>query len=295
MSSSNGRGYRRSSNDQSSNRNRSRSRRQRGGGNNDNNNNNNKSTNNKKKKKGSGIKDSDLMFMIGEQQAKKFNRLIKYLAKQAQKECGTAISYIIEQEQEFPFSFPVKGKPTLKVGNNNATREDVDVEVAMLEVVHKTKVKCHTDPLDTYRTNKELLCGVITEKITKGVQEQLKLESDCAIKKQTDPVWLLQRLRHYCTSYKGNQYLPAIYLNALNGVATIKQGEHESVTNFTERVKTRVTTYWNTISPTGEPIYHALAAKYAKACTGMQAPEDDEEKARQALLSYIIIKKSNDK
>ena len=179
--------------------------------------NNNKSTNNKKKKKGSGIKDSDLMFMIGEQQAEKFNRLIKYLAKQAQKEYGTAISYIIEQEQEFPFSFPMKGKPTLKVGTNNATQEDVDAEEAMLEAVHKTKVKCHTDTLDTYRTNKELLCGVITEKITKGVQEQLERESDYAIKKRTDPVWLLQRLRHYCTSYKGNRYLPAVYLNALNG------------------------------------------------------------------------------
>ena len=159
----------------------------------------------------------------------------------------------------------------------------------MLEAVHKTEVKRHTDTLDTYRTNKELLCGVITEKITKGVQEQLERESDYAIKKRTDPVWLLQRLRHYCTSYKGNQYLPAVYLNALNGVATIKQGEHESVTDFTERVKTQVTTYWNTISPTGEPIYHALAAEYAKERTGMQAPEDDEEKARQALLSYIII------
>ena len=114
-----------------------------------NNNNNNKSTNNKKKKKGSGIKDSDLMFMIGEQQAEKFNRLIKYLAKQAQKECGAAMSYIIEQEQEFPFSFPVKGKPTLKVGTNNATQADADAEEAMLEAVHKTEVKRHTDTLDT--------------------------------------------------------------------------------------------------------------------------------------------------
>ena len=102
----------------------------------------------------------------------------------------------------------------------------------------------------------------------KGVQEQLKRESDYAIKKRTDPVWLLQRLRHYCTSYKGNRCLPAVYLNALSGVATIKQGEHESVTNFTKRVKTRVTTHWNTISPTEEPIYHALAAKYAKERTG---------------------------
>ena len=116
----------------------------------------------------------------------------------------------------------MKGKPTLKVGTNNATQEDVDAEVAMLEAVHKTEVKRHTDTLDTYRTNKELLCGVITEKIMKGVQEQLKRESDYAIKKQTDPVWLLQRLRHYCTSYKGNRYLPAIYLNALNSIATIK-------------------------------------------------------------------------
>ena len=71
--------------------------------------------------------------------------------------------------------------------------------------------------------------------------------------------------------------------------------EHESVTNFTERVKTQMTTYWNTISPTGEPVYHTLAAESAKACTGTQAPKDDKEKARQALLAYIIIEKSNNK
>ena len=110
----------------------------------------------------------------------------------------------------------------------------------MIKVVHKTKVKCHTNTLDTHRTK---LCGVIFDKITKGAQEKLKRESVYAVKKQTDPAWLLQRLQHYCTSYKGNRHLPAVHLNALNGIATIKQGEHKSVTNFTERVKTRVTTY----------------------------------------------------
>ena len=49
-----------------------------------------------------------------------------------------------------------------------------------------------------------------------------------------------------------------------------------------------VTTYWNTISPMGEPIYHALAAEYAKARTGMQAPEDDMRR-KQDKPSYHIL------
>ena len=65
----------------------------------------------------------------------------------------------------------------------NATQVDVDAEEAMLKAFHKTKVKHHTDTLDTYRTNKELLYGVISDKIMKGVQEQLERESNYAIKK----------------------------------------------------------------------------------------------------------------
>ena len=140
---------------------------------------------------------------------------LKYLAKQAQKECEAAISYIIEQEQEFPFSFPVRTKPTLKVGDGNVTQAYVDAEEAMIEAVHKTEVKRHSNTSDTYKTNKELLCGIISNKIMKGVQEKLERESDYAVGKRTDPVWSLQRLQHYCTSYKGNRYLPVIYLMPL--------------------------------------------------------------------------------
>ena len=118
----------------------------------------------------------------------------------------------------------MRTKPTLKITEANVSQADVDAEEAMIEAVYKTEVKRHTDTLDTYRTNKKLLCGVISNKIMKGVQENLERESDYAIKKWTDPVWLLQRLQHYCTSYKGNWYLPAVYPNALISVATIKQG-----------------------------------------------------------------------
>ena len=87
--------------------------------------------------------------------------------------------YIVEQKQEFPFPFPLKGKPKLTV-DANTTQEDMEADKETIEAIHKAKVKRHSNTLDTYKTNEELLCGIILEKIMRGAQER---ESEYAIKK----------------------------------------------------------------------------------------------------------------
>ena len=188
------------------------------------------------------------------------------------------MAHIMEQEKEYPFQFPVRGKPTLNATDAGLSADDVQAKKDIIKAINKEEIKMHTNSKDTHKNNKELLCNIIDEKISAGLQEKLERKSDCAIKKCVDPVWLSQWIHHHCMSHKGNQCLPAIYLNALIGIATIKQGEHKSVTNFTERVKTRVTAHWNTISKDGELLCHALVAKYAKQQDDVQAPNNDAEK-----------------
>ena len=43
-----------------------------------------------------GIKDEDLQFYIGKQQAEKFDQVIKYLMAEAQKDYGYSMAYLIE-------------------------------------------------------------------------------------------------------------------------------------------------------------------------------------------------------
>ena len=90
---------------------------------------------------------------------------------------------------------------------------------------------------DQYWLDKELVCGVINKCISNGVKEHLEQDPDYAIKKRTDPIWLWKRMQHYCMSYKGNKYLPAVYINTLHGIANIQQYEQETVTNFVDCLK----------------------------------------------------------
>ena len=49
------------------------------------------------------IRDEDLKFYIGEQQAEKFDRLIKHLTAEAQKDYGYSMAYLIEYQKEYVF------------------------------------------------------------------------------------------------------------------------------------------------------------------------------------------------
>ena len=155
--------------------------------------------------------------------------------------------------------------PVKATNSKNATTE-ADAHAAEQETIdasYDAELKNLSDSKKEYQTNKETSCGKLVDKLSPGLKEQLEREPDYAIKKFTDPVWLLTRIKHHCTTYKGNTYLPATHLHALKGIANVKQGEHESVTDFTERVKSRVFTLWNTIDPNSKPTYHALAKECA--------------------------------
>jgi hypothetical protein len=83
----------------------------------------------------------------------------------------------------------------------------------------------------------------------------------------------------------------------MTGMANIKQFDNETVTAFADRVKSRMATFWNTIDTNGEPICHDLALEYAKADNPLRttATDDDQKKARESTMAYMIISKANDK
>ena len=55
----------------------------------------------------------DLKFYIGEQQAEKFDRLIKHLTAEAQKDYGYSMAYVIEYRKEYTFETLTKEESQL--------------------------------------------------------------------------------------------------------------------------------------------------------------------------------------
>ena len=65
-------------------------------------------TSKKNNYKRSIIKDSELKFIIGDQQAEKFDKIVKHLTAEAQKEYGYSIAHVIEYRKEFDFKDPIR-------------------------------------------------------------------------------------------------------------------------------------------------------------------------------------------
>ena len=131
------------------------------------------------------IKDSDLKFLIGDQQAEKFDKIIKHLTAEAQKEYGYSITYVIEYRQEFDFD-----KPKRKV--SKSTDKGVqEVEQQAYDMIFSQELKVLMQKKDKYTRNKEKMCGIILKKMSAGLEETIKKEDEYPKKKGTDPIWLL--------------------------------------------------------------------------------------------------------
>ena len=69
-----------------------------------------------------------------------------------------------------------------------------------------------------------------------------KLKEDTEFKeyKLYDPVKLLLKIKETCLTYRGNKNQYAVTLNAILGVASLKQQDGEHIKTDAERVKSRV-------------------------------------------------------
>ena len=278
-----------------------RRRKGRGGRQQDRNNRSRSKSKGRKEQQSSGIKDEDLKFMIGEHQAENFGKLKRYLAEKAESKYGATMPYIIEEEKEFPFDTPIKAKSKL---GTDATAEEKASEKESIEALHTKELEALVETKQTHVLHKQQLCGYLTSKISDGLYNELSREEDFHQKKRVDPVWLLKRIKHYCTTYKGTTYLPATHINAMHGVTSLRQYESETVLAHAERLKSRFATFWNGIDLTGEPTYHDLANTCVPADCDENKLTDEENKkilnaakakAREAIMAYTLIVKSHDK
>ena len=153
-----------------------------------------KKPNNNNYKK-STFKDSELKFFIGDQQAEKFDKIVKYITAEAQKEYGYSVAYTIEYKKEFQFPAPIR---EVSMETDKAANE---IEQKGLDLIYSQELKVLTQKKEEYAQNKEKICDMIVKKMSTTLEEMIKKEADYLIKKGTDPVWLLQKIEYYCRTY----------------------------------------------------------------------------------------------
>ena len=125
-----------------------------------------------------GVKDEDLKFYIGDQQAEKYDRIIKILAAEAQREYGYSIAYVIEYQKEFTFEQP---KLQLSEETNEKAKE---VEQQAFDMIFAQEIKMLTQKKTEYARNKEKICSIIQKKMSAGLEETMKKEKDFPIKRE---------------------------------------------------------------------------------------------------------------
>ena len=214
--------------------------------------------------------------------------MIKYLTAEAQKEYGYPIAYLIEYRKEYAFPLPQK------MTSENPDPDSKKVEQEALDALFQQEIKNFAQTMKKYKKQKQQLCGTILKKMSVGLEESLKKESEYPMKKGTDPIWLLEKIDYYCKTYRGNKYLPAVYMNAAKDVTEIMQSQNEAVSSFAKRLKSRMSLMWKTMQADGDVKYHKLIDQLKNE---MQGLTDDEaaEQARERVLAFQLINRANPK
>jgi len=234
------------------------------------------------------IRDEDLKFYIGEQQAEKFDQLIKHLMAEAQKDYGYSVAYIIEYRKEYVFETPTKQQSTLSDEKSKKIQQDT------YDSIFAQEIKAFTQKKSEYERNKEKMCGTILQKMSAGLEKTMKKEAEYPRKKGTDPIWLLKKIEYYCKTYRGNKYLPAVYMNAVRDLAEIIQGNNETVSSYTERLKSRMKVFWETMAEDGDVNYPELADKILSEDSNISSTEARKQ-ARERVLAFQLINKANNR
>ena len=136
--------------------------------------------------------------------------------------------------------------------------------------------------------------NTILKKVSAGLEETIRKEVEYPKKKGTDPIWLLEKIEYYCKTYRGNKYLPAVYMNAVKDVAKITQGSSKSVTSFADRLKSRMQLMWESMATGGDVNYPSLSKEIRKTDTKLST-EDARMKAQEQVLAYQLINRANPK
>ena len=166
----------------------------------------------------------------------------------------------------------------------------------MFEVIFQQEIKNYSQQKKEYEKQKQQLCGIIVKKMSVGLEESMKKESDYPMKKGTDPIWLLDKIDYYCKTYRGNKYLPTVYMNALRDVVEITQGQSEPVSSYAGRLKSRMNLLWKTIEPDGNVVYHEMVKELVKAdTTGNMTTDEAAKMTIERKMAFQLINRANNK
>ena len=109
----------------------------------------------------------------------------------------------------------------------------------IFDLIFAQEIKAYAQKKVEYEKNKEKICGIILKKMSTGLEEMMKKEKEYPRKKGTDPIWLLKKIEYYCKTYRGNKYLPAVYMNAVRDLVEITQGNNETISYYAKKLRSR--------------------------------------------------------
>ena len=191
-----------------------------------------------------GIKIEDLKFSIGKNQIENYEKLTKHLANKAQNKCGASMAHVLINETEYPFTAPtmelmevMSDLDSEKVQARKITdnkQKELDYQIAREEYKKETQ---------TYKRDKEKLCGFIKEKCTNMMLSKLETESDYDSKGLNDPVWLLSAIKNKCLVQSGERHPNQLLLDAIKSLGEVKQFDKEKVKDFSNKVVSRTKSF----------------------------------------------------
>ena len=165
------------------------------------------------------------------------------------------MAYLIKYRKEYVFQPPTREESQL------GDKKDKKAQQETFNSIFVQEIKAYAQKKVEYKKNKEKICGIILKKMSAGLEETMKKEKEYPRKKGTDPIWLLKKIKYYCKTYRGNKYLPAIYMNAVRDLAEITQGNNETISSYAKQLRSRMKLFWETMAMNRDVNYPELTDK----------------------------------
>ena len=231
------------------------------------------------------------MFMTGDNQAERYQKIIRQMSQEAQSLYGKDMAYILENETEVEIPPPELEAVPAELRTTNLPAYELAMRQA--ELSYNVEKLEHLKDIKEYELQKQMLAGDLVGKCATSVITKLEQAPDWKKIKLEDPVEVLKRIKDIVFNYKGVKNGYDLIHSSAKGLSELKQRDGESTKDWAERVKTRIRSH----------DQHWLGMRDIPEDTktdpldvsDLDAFKNDKnrEKALEEYMAYIIITRSH--
>ncbi len=174
---------------------------------------------------------SDYQFYIGTaSQASDFVKTKEFLVNYIKQtfDHGEDIGQALEHGKAFDF---------MKVKPNATTGASLGFSDAEAKAYDAEYMKLLVKRVETYQMNLSKAYAFLISKCAKGLQSKITQRADFTTKIEGDPIKLLAAIKEHSLSYEDTKYDMAIITESLRHLVNIRQGEEESLHDYTQRFR----------------------------------------------------------